>query len=325
MKFPVKAAAAAGLIATSSIGLAVGMIRTQRVPRENPPSGHFVGEAGRRLHYVQVGEGPDLVLIHGASMNLQEMLAGPVDLLARTHRVTLFDRPGHGHSDADLEHASPQEQAARIHAAVSELGLERPIVVGHSLGGTVALAYGAAYPEETGGLVLLAPLSHAVWGVGHIGPALHAAPGLGAGLSWGPFALFDPAVMRFATSAIFAPQRPTPRFNRCVARGMLSLPSAMRADGADFMLATMALQTLRRGYAEFQVPVHVIVGAADRVLKPDWHGRRLAREMPSARLTELPGLGHMLHHFDPKAVLAAVEEVRARIPHSAQPADAGWT
>lgn len=303
-------------------GAVVGAVRSRRVPRTNPPVGQFVGVEGARLHYVQLGEGPDLVLLHGAGVNVQEMLAGPAQVLAQHYRVTAFDRPGHGHSDADLKAASAIDQAHKIHAAVRALGLARPVIVGHSLGGAVALAYGAQAPAEVSGVVVIAPLSYPGWGPGHLGPALHAAPGFGFLLSRSLFALWDPLIMRLALRAIFAPQKPTARFLAEFPREMSGLPLAMRADGADFVSTSAALHRLSRGYATYPSKVHIVVGAEDKVLKPRRQAKRLAKSLADARITVLPGLGHMLHHFAPEAVLEAIADVRARSGLTVEPARA---
>lgn len=304
--------AAAGIGLASIAGLIVGAVRSRKVRDENPPIGQFIGRPGAQLHYVQRGHGPDVVYIHGAAVNLREILAGPIDILSARYRVTVLDRPGHGHSDADLHHSSPADQAAKIRAAVTELGLTNPVVVGHSLGGAVALAYGEAFPSEIAGLVLLSPLSNPVWGPGQVALGMRVAPGLGWLLSRSLLALWDPLAMRAAPWQMFAPQTPTPRYRAEFPLAPSSLPLAMRADGADFIQATTALHRMRPAFERYPAPVHIVVGEKDRVLKPSRHGERLARQLPDVRLTVLPGLGHMAHHFAPEAVVAAIEEVALR-------------
>jgi pimeloyl-ACP methyl ester carboxylesterase len=279
----------------------------------HPPIGQFIGQPGARLHYVQRGQGSDIVYIHGAAVNLREVLAGPIDVLAANHRVTAFDRPGHGHSDADLRHASPADQAAKIRAVVVQLGLVTPTIVGHSLGGAVALAYGAAFPSEISGVVLIAPLSNPVWGPGQVGLGIRVVPGAGWLLSRSLLALWDPLMMRAAPWHMFAPQKPTPRYLAEFPLALPSLPLAMQADGADFIQATTALQRMRPDFDRYPAPVHIVVGDKDLVLKPSRHGERLAGQLSDARLTVLKGLGHMAHHFAPEAVLGAIEDVVSRV------------
>ena len=106
-------------------------------------------------------EGPDIVLIHGASGNMRDFTLDLVPRLADRYRVTVVDRPGLGHSDRlDRDGATIFEQADVLVRAVAELGVERPLVLGHSYGGAVALAWATRHPEATAGLILLAAASN---------------------------------------------------------------------------------------------------------------------------------------------------------------------
>src|SRR3954464_9993023 len=88
---------------------------------------------GHRIAYAEAGRGPDLVLIHGALMVLEDMWLGPMTALARHFRVVAFARPGHAASArARLVEASPWRQAKILGNAMRALGLTRPVVVGHS-------------------------------------------------------------------------------------------------------------------------------------------------------------------------------------------------
>ena len=105
----------------------------------------IVEVSGHRVHYVEKGNGPPLVLIHGASGNLRDWTYRAVDQLSRRYRVIAFDRPGMGYTPRiDSDGASIFEQAALLSAASRQLGAERPIVLGHSYGGAVALAWAAS-------------------------------------------------------------------------------------------------------------------------------------------------------------------------------------
>ena len=126
-----------------------------------PPSGQFVEVGTTRVHYVTKGEGPDVVLIHGMSGNLRDMTFSLVDRLAQDFRVTAFDRPGMGYTDR-LHDAGETivEQAALLSAATRALGLEKPVLMGQSYGGSVALAWAVEFPETVSALVLTASPSH---------------------------------------------------------------------------------------------------------------------------------------------------------------------
>src|SRR3954470_9165605 len=150
------------LAAATSIGVA-------KLEAAFPPTGQFVEVNGVRLHVVELGLArgtpgaePAVVLIHGASGNLEDMRLALGEKLASSHRVILIDRPGHGWSsrpDCD-DCASPARQAELVAGALEQLGVRRAILIGHSWGGAFATAYALAFPERTAGLVLLSAPTH---------------------------------------------------------------------------------------------------------------------------------------------------------------------
>ncbi|MEY8838497.1 alpha/beta fold hydrolase, partial [Cribrihabitans sp. XS_ASV171] len=107
-----------------------------------PPRGELLEIDGVQVHAVVMGAGPDVVLIHGSSGNARDMTFDLAPRLAERYRVIAFDRPGLGFTDRLHEAgATISEQAALLSRAAVALGAERPVVVGHSYGGAVALAW----------------------------------------------------------------------------------------------------------------------------------------------------------------------------------------
>src|SRR5256885_10157815 len=152
-----------GVLATAtSLGVA-------RLEAAHPPLGQFVEVQGVRLHVAELGlprdspgAEPAVVLIHGASGNLEDMRLALGEKLALSHRVILVDRPGHGWSsrpESD-DYASPARQAELVAGALEQIGVRRAILIGHSWGGAFATAFALAFPERTAGLVLLSAVTH---------------------------------------------------------------------------------------------------------------------------------------------------------------------
>lgn len=314
IRWPVLLAAS---VALGAAGFAVSRTMTRRAERRRPAEGRYVCVDGVDLHVLQQGSGPDILLIHGAAMMASEMMLALGDALQGC-RVTAIDRPGHGHS-SKRRRPSIHTQAELLHAAAAELGLDRPVVVGHSLGAAVALAYGERFAGDVAGVVAVSPLAFPGWGPAHLGRAVRGAPVLGPALSNSTLGLTDPLMMRGAMRLIFSPQKPTAAFQARIGADLSARPSAMVADGADFSRASIDLEALSRRYADYEPLLHVIVGTKDHILSPKRQGERLARTA-RARLTRVPGLGHMLHHFVPQVVVEAVEDVIGR--HPATPAAA---
>src|SRR5262245_21622381 len=145
-------------------GLVWFTARTARkVEAALPPRGRFIAIGGERMHYVDTGgAGPAIVMIHGLAGNLLHFDYALAGRLAGEFRLILVDRPGSGHSTrAAGANASLTAQADAIAKLIGALGLTRPLVVGHSLGGAVALALALDHPDCVGGLALIAPLTHA--------------------------------------------------------------------------------------------------------------------------------------------------------------------
>src|SRR6266481_3294033 len=109
----------APLFAVAALWL-YGVIENKRMQARFPPIGQFVEVEGIRLHYLEAGQGPPVVLIHGASGNLLDFKLSIFDALAEKHRVIAIDRPGLGYSERpDGPWCGPDCQARLIHDAVT--------------------------------------------------------------------------------------------------------------------------------------------------------------------------------------------------------------
>lgn len=304
------------LLALSAVGSAIG---AWLIARAHPPVGSFVAVDGGRLHVVDLDQRArratddiPVVLLHGASGNLEEMRLALGETLARTHRVILVDRPGHGWSGRPADGASPARQAEMISEMLGRLGIARAVIVAHSFAGAVATAMALDDPARVAGLVLLAPVSHpwpggiawyyTVAALPLIGPLFARTVALPAGLI-----LAQPVA-----AAVFAPQ-PVPE--GYVARtGILLVlrPRNFLANARDVVgiRAFVTAQALR--YAGITAPMVIMHGTADTVVSARVHARRLADAVPHAKLVLLDGIGHMLHHVAIGEVIRAIEEVIAQ-------------
>ncbi len=99
------------------------------------------------VNYIQYGEGKDVLLLHGWGQNIQMMK--PIgDNLCRNHRITIIDFPGFGESDEPLVPWTIRDYAVLVEKIVKELGIKKPVVMGHSFGGRVAIYFSADNPIE---------------------------------------------------------------------------------------------------------------------------------------------------------------------------------
>jgi pimeloyl-ACP methyl ester carboxylesterase len=129
-----------------------------------PPQGRMIAVAGANLNVLEIGPrdaaGPPVVMIHGASSNLEAMRGPLGERLAEHHRVILIDRPGHGWSTrARLEDSTPAVQGRMIDEALDRLGVGSAIFVVHSWSGALGARIALDYPRRVAGLVMLAPVA----------------------------------------------------------------------------------------------------------------------------------------------------------------------
>lgn len=296
--------------------LGATFIGTRLIERGYPPMGHFVEVDGGRLHVVEMGapDAPPVLLLHGASGNLGDLKLALGDRLAERYRVILIDRPGHGWSDRPQGDAgaSPATQAALIHQAMTRIGVRRPIVLGHSWSGALATAYALAFPDDVGGLVLLAPVTHR-WpgGIGAINHVI-AAPLIGPLIAYTLIMPSGYLLLAPGTNSVFAPQAPPPDYAARTGVAMLLRPREFIANARDLDVLKECVTRQSPRYGEIKVPVSIVAGDRDPIVYTDVHSRAIARQLPQARLTVLPGIGHMVHYAAPDEVIRAVDEVAAR-------------
>jgi pimeloyl-ACP methyl ester carboxylesterase len=280
----------------------------QQAEQENPPLGKFIEVDGVRLHYIERGNGPPLVLFHGNASMMQDFgLSGLLDLASRHYRVIVFDRPGYGYSERPRDRIwSPTEQARLFHRALQKLNVERPIVLGHSWGTLVALALALEYPADVRGLVLLSGYYYPTPRLDVplvSGPAI---PGLGDLMRFTISPLIGRLMWPVMRKRIFAPAEPPVRFS-AFPLWMTLRPSQLRASAAESALMIPAAMALRRRYHELEMPLVIMAGADDRYVKADTHSVRLHRELPRSELHLVPGAGHMVHHAVPEQVMQAID------------------
>jgi pimeloyl-ACP methyl ester carboxylesterase len=315
-------AVAAGAALT---GCAANARKTSTLARI-PPIGDFVEVNGARVHYFQEGTGPDLVLLHGAGGNLREFTLQHVDLLKDRYRVTCFDRPGLGYTDRhpdiddsvfSSEGESPQQQAQMLRDAASQLGIKNPIVGGHSFGGIVAMAWAVL------GLDTQADVNAA--GVVSMAGVLMPWPGgLGAyytinsspigGAITVPLisALASKSQINDAIDGVFAPQAPPVGYRAYAGAELAVRPDVFRANVRQVSGSRPHVVELSQRYPELTIPIEIVHGTADTTVPITVHADEIIKILPSVNITRLEGVGHMPHHADIDATLAAIDAAASR-------------
>lgn len=277
--------------------------------REFPPIGQLLEIDGVTVHYTDSGgTGEAIVLIHGNGSLVQDFIAaGLVSRLAATHRVIAFDRPGYGYTTRpDDRDWTAEAQAALLAGAARQLGVTRPILVGHSWGTLTAIAWAQAFPGEVKALALLAGYYYPTLRPDALSLNIVKIPGIGAMFAnaWAPMQarLIGP----LGNKMVFSPAEVTDSFIDGMPFGLILRPSQVRASAEDGLQMPANVARLGKRYAELTLPIAVLWGDGDKLVIQADQSQRLVDELPTATGTAMPGVGHMIHHIDPDAVAAAI-------------------
>ena len=306
---------AGGLCAATGTGLAgFAALTAWRVERALPPRGRFLQTSGGRLHWLEAGTGPPIVLIHGLGGQAANFTHSLVEQLSGDFRVFVVERPGAGHSTrARGAGAGVRAQARAFADFVQAQGLGRALVVGHSLGGAVALALALDHPERVGGLALIAPLTRAQASPPSVFRALVVrSPWLRHLLAWTLATPMGLVRGRDTVRQVFAPER-APADYATRGGGLLSLrPRSFVSASTDVMAASGDLEHLRARFGDLRIPVGVLFGREDRVLDVEENGAALSDLIPGAQVEIVSG-GHMLPVTQPIATAITIRGVAERM------------
>lgn len=268
----------------------------RQVEKKLPPRGRFIDVDGARIHYLDEGTGPTLLLVHGLAGQMHNFTHSLLGKLRHDFRVVILDRPGSGYSTRPAEASATISAQARIISRFCEaLQLGRPLIVGHSLGGAIALALALNHPEQVAGLALLAPVTHLPERVPPpFGGLAIASPLLRRLTAWTLATPMSIANREQALATVFGPEPVAPDF-AVRGGGLLSLrPHSFIGASADLMATQHELGEMPARYKDLVVPVGVLYGTDDRILDPAVHGKGLAAKMAGADLELIEGGGHMI-------------------------------
>jgi pimeloyl-ACP methyl ester carboxylesterase len=254
---------------------------------------------GVSIHYLEAGTGPALILIHGlgaSTFTFRRILPD----LARHFRAVALDLKGFGFSERADGDYSLSAQAALVGGVMDRLGIEKASVLGHSMGGAVAMRLALAHPERVERLILASSasdleLGHRIWGAAVIGRLLPLIA---------PFTLHN---RRFRELSLKSGYCDPDRCTEDVIEGYM-LPGRMHGN----------LRALGNTMAHWHrgPPLHpaditqstlILWGEGDRWLPPS-RGERLHQLIPGSRLELVAGGGHLFLEEQPEEALRVIED-----------------
>ncbi len=297
-----------GLIAVLALAVVVLNWTYGRLPAEPKPTGSFMQVGKLRIHYIEhPGTGTPVVLIHGLPGTAADW--EDVTPLLAGRRTIAIDRPGFGYSTGG--YVPFDRQLEVIHELLAKLHVVRPILVGHSYGGTISLGYTERYPQEVAGLVLVDAAA--------AGQKIEALTDAQAHL----VKFLQLPVIRQVANATFGQLLITVSVNQEDAEAFYPLPVVaahrrrvleinmthgnLEAWSGEILASTGVIAQIDKGLGGIETPTVVIQGEQDELVNQS-HGRKLAATLPHARLVMLYG-GHMQPYDHPAVIAAAVRSL----------------
>lgn len=312
----------AGLAVTAAIpaALAAFSARTaQRVTRAIPPVGRIMAIGGEQIHVSDQGNGapgkPVILMVHGLGGNMLNLLMELAPRLKDEYRIVAIDRPGSGHSvGAPGRPGNVRAHAWVVRDVIEALGLERPLLVGHSLGGAIALATALDHPKHVGGLALIAPLTDLETAPPAVFQGLAVTNPLTRRIiAW---TLAVPTSIRQGAETlahVFGPDKVPDNF-ATAGGGLLGLrPSAYETASRDLVASGQDLPGLIERYRTLKLPVGVLYGSKDQVLSAKKHGAAMRERIEGLQYEEIEGAGHMIPITRPEETAAFIRRMAARV------------
>ena len=257
-----------------------------------PAGATFATVEGARVRYVDVGEGPPVVLIHGFGASLDSWLT-VVPVLAKSHRVLALDLKGFGWSDRPEGDYSPAAEARIVLALMSARGIDRAAIVGQSWGGAIALSVVAAAPARVTRVVIYGGLAFEDQVTGFM--SWTRVRGLGELMFW---LMWDPTLLGENADRAFYDK------SLVTADGLDRIAAAQRRPGARAAayaaVSQIRMTELEQRYRTMTQPFLLLWGREDAIV-PRRFGERLARELPNAKLIVYPRCGHLPQFEAPRS------------------------
>jgi pimeloyl-ACP methyl ester carboxylesterase len=281
--------------------------------RRIPRVGRTVTVGDDAIHYVDEGSGRPILFVHGLGGQLHHFRHTLFPAIGKGFRLVAMDRPGSGYSTRVSSGARIPEQAETIARFIDAVGLEKPLLVGHSLGGAIALRVALDHPEKVAGLALISPLTHFVPTPPREFGGLYIRSPLLRRLIANTLAV--PMGLKTAPQTldfVFGPQ-PVPEDYAIAGGGYLGLrPSHFHATSSDLVAVEKDLPGQVERYPEIAMPVGILFGSRDRVLHHTRHGLAMEGKVEGVEIEILEGVGHMPQFVEAEKVAAFIRRMAAK-------------
>ena len=292
----------------------IAKLREARIEARYPPIGQTVEVNGKHIQAYVTGSGPDLVMIHGSSGNMRDLILALEDTLATHFRVIIFDRPGLGYSDR-MSHAGDKfiDQAMTLRDAAKKLGAEKPIVLGHSLGGIVSIAWATQAPDDLSALALVSPVVMPFDTPTSTYYKMNKHPIIGPFVNHFIGAFHYEGAIQVGLDEVFAPDPPPAGYREGMGVELVLRPKTIQSNARQRNQIHEQIRALEAQYDHVTVPIEILHGALDTTVSPNLHAEGLKNRLNDVNVTIWPDQGHMPHHFKQNDILDAIQRLQSRI------------
>lgn len=277
------------------------------IERKYPPRGDFVDVETAKIHFLtrkkisdtKTSKNAPVILIHGSSGSSADMELAFFDIFPDDIDLYAFDRPGIGWSKtklSPLEMSNPMKQAEAIHMAVKKLKLDKPIIVGHSLGGAVAIAYAKQFGDRVSGVVSLAGVAYPWKGPHGWYDNLLTTPVINQIFTRLFLNKIGQLYVPLSINAIFEPEVARSDYREGAQAEIILRPSTIINNSFYSYNLRRHLKTMSRKYNDINTPFLIVAGNRDYIVHSKSQSERLHNEVAGSEYMLFKDTGHMPHH-----------------------------
>ena len=284
-------------------------LEVKKIENKYPPLGYFKNIDGYNIHYTDIGSGQPVVLLHSQPANERQF-----DLLKNklkeNYRVISIDRPGMGYSEGPKINSSERLflQAEIISKLLDEIIDEKPIVVGHSYGGALALSLALYEEKNIKKLILVNTVSHPWKGDGVWLPfKIITNPLIGKIFSQTYAMIYGKSVIDRSADDNFPDNKPTPGFVNRVGAELTLRPASLESYALDAINLKSSLSKQYKNYENLSIPVTILAGIGDRVTPNKTHSFQLHKNIKHSKLIELSNVEHSIPELNPMKIIKEIQ------------------